>query len=245
MKKLISFDQFVINESLKTKEIDPSKFPNPANKNDKEFFKAGKKDGDTQDDVVVTKKASIPAKSLKPSQDAVYLAKALSMAIVGVEGGDLAAVISRDNRILDGHHRWAATMFNNPSAKVTGVQSELNIGDLVPVLRAAGDALGNKRGLAVAGDANIFTSTMDNVKAAIYDGEGMDKKFYNREKAIAWFEKRGEATVAKALAAIQRVGPPEGAPPRADMPKIEPEQVDKVAKDLSGGKIDVRAPYKK
>ena len=44
---------------------------------------------------------------------------------------------------------------------------------------------------------------------------------------------------------IQRVGPPDGAPPRQEMPKIEPEQVDKVAKALSGGKIDVRAPYAK
>jgi hypothetical protein len=42
---------------------------------------------------------------------------------------------------------------------------------------------------------------------------------------------------------IQREGPPAGAPPRQDMPKIEPEQVDQVAKNLSAGKIDIRKPY--
>jgi hypothetical protein len=42
---------------------------------------------------------------------------------------------------------------------------------------------------------------------------------------------------------IQREGPPAGAPPRQDMPKIEPEQVDQVAKNLNAGKIDIRKPY--
>ena len=57
-------------------------------------------DGDKGDDVVKTKPASIPAANLKPSQDAIYLGKALGMAIGGVEGGDLGAIISSDNYIL-------------------------------------------------------------------------------------------------------------------------------------------------
>ena len=81
------------------------------------FFIKGKKDGVTNDDIIQTKFIGIPAKQLKPSQNAVYLGKSLGMAIAGIQGGDLGAVISSDNRILDGHHRWAATLFNNPSAK--------------------------------------------------------------------------------------------------------------------------------
>lgn len=240
--KMKKFKQFV-NEDLPTQEIDPSKFPNPSTKGDKQFFIKGKKDGDGGDDVVVTKDAAIPAKSLKPSQDAVYLGKALGLAIAGVEGGDLGAVISRDNRILDGHHRWAATMFTNPNAKIMGAKADLGIGDLVPVLRAAGDAMGNERGTMPGhGDVNIFQATIKDVEDCIYNGTNMDPKYFDKDKAVAWYEKNKD-NVAKGLKMIQREGPPAGAPPRQEMPKIEPEQVDAVAKTLSAGKIDVRKPY--
>jgi hypothetical protein len=240
--KMKKFKQFV-NEDLPTQEIDPSKFPNPATKGDKQFFIKGKKDGENADDVVVTKNAAIPAKALKPSQDAVYLGKALGLAIAGVEGGDLGAVISRDNRILDGHHRWAATMFTNPNAKIMGAQADLGIGDLVPVLRAAGDAMGNERGTMPGhGDVNIFQATIKDVEDCIYNGANMDPRYFDKDKAIAWYEKNKD-NVARGLKMIQREGSPAGAPPRQEMPKIEPEQVDVVAKNLSAGKIDVRKPY--
>jgi hypothetical protein len=240
--KMKKFKQFV-NEDLPTSEIDPSKFPNPATKGDKNFFIKGKKDGENSDDVVVTKDAAIPAKSLKPSQDAVYLGKALGLAIGGVEGGDLGAVISKDNRILDGHHRWAATMFTNPNAKIIGSKADLGIGDLIPVLRQAGDAMGNERGtMPTGGDVNIFQATIKDVEDCIYKGMNMDPKYFNKDKAVAWYEKNKD-NVAKGLKMIQREGPPAGAPPRQEMPKIEPEQVDQVAKSLSAGKIDVRKPY--
>jgi hypothetical protein len=240
--KMKKFKQFV-NEDLPTSEIDPSKFPNPATKGDKNFFIKGKKDGESSDDVVVTKDAAIPAKSLKPSQDAVYLGKALGLAIGGVEGGDLGAVISKDNRILDGHHRWAATMFTNPNAKIIGSKADLGIGDLIPVLRQAGDAMGNERGtMPTGGDVNIFQATIKDVEDCIYKGMNMDPKYFNKDKAVSWYEKNKD-NVAKGLKMIQREGPPAGAPPRQEMPKIEPEQVDQVAKSLSAGKIDVRKPY--
>lgn len=243
-RNVMTLESF-LNEELPTQEIDPNKFQNPY-KSDKNFFKKGYKDDNVMDDVVKTRPVKIQASQLKPSQDAVYLGKALGMAIGGVEGGNLEAVISQDNRILDGHHRWAATIFNNPKARVGGVQAELKIGDLVPVLRQAGDALGNKRGLPPkGGDQNIFKATLDDVKDAIYDGKYMNPQFYNKDKAIAWFEEQGEKKIQSALNLLQRVGPPGGAPPRADMPKIEPEQVQQVAKKLQGGAIDVRAPYVK
>ena len=243
MNILKDFETF-LNEDLPTDEVDKNKFPNPATKNDPSFFKKGKEDGDFSDDVVDTKKAQIPANRLKPSQDAVYLGKALGLAIGGVSGGDLDAIISKDNRILDGHHRWAATMFTDPSTKIGGSKADMKIGDLVPVLRQAGDALGNKRGeMPKGGDVNIFLATKKDVENAIYKGLNMDPKYYDKDKSVAWYEKNKE-NVLKGLKMIQSSPPPDGAPPRIDMPKIEPEQVDKVAKALSGGKIDVRPPYK-
>jgi hypothetical protein len=237
--KLESF----LNEELPTQEIDPDKFPDKWKK-DKDFFKRGYKDDTAMDDVVETKPVQIPASRLKPSQDAVYLGKALGMAIGGVEGGSLHAIISSDNRILDGHHRWAATIFNNPNARVGGVQAALKIGDLIPVLRQAGDALGNKRGLPPkGGDINIFKATLADVRNCVYSGENMNPEFYNREGAIDWFETKGEKKIQASLNLLQKVGPPAGAPPREDMPKVEPEQVKNVTNRLAGGAIDVRKPY--
>ena len=241
-KHILTLESF-LNEALPTQEIDPDKFPDQWKK-DKEFFKQGYKDGSNVDDTVETRPVKIPASQLKPSQDAVYLGKALGMAIGGVEGGSLDAIISQDNRILDGHHRWAATIFNNPKARVGGVQAQLKIGDLIPVLRQAGDALGNNRGLPPkGGDVNIFKATLQDVRDAVYDGKHMNPEFYNREKAVEWFERTGEQKIQNSLNILQRVGPPTGAPPRADMPKVKPDQVKNVANKLAGGAIDVRKPY--
>jgi len=234
-----------VNEELPTKEIDPSKFPNPL-VNAKGFLKKGLGDGDKEDDIVKTKPVQISVSKLKPSQDAIYLGKVLGMAINGIEGGDLGAVISKDNYILDGHHRYAATTLNNPSAKVGGIQSDLMIGDLVPVLRAVGDAMKNKRGLEPkGGDLNIFKVTMNDVKDCVYNGKNMHPKFYNKEKSIEWFENIGEDTLAKRLKMLQSKTPPSGAPQRKDMPKINPEQLGILKALLNKGKIDTKEPYTK
>lgn len=238
-----SFKDFVFE--MKTKEIDPKEFPNPlkGSKADK-FLSKGKRDGSNVDDIIKTTDVSISVAKLKPSQSAIYLGKSLGMAIGGVEGGDLGAVISADNHILDGHHRYAATTFNNPNAKVEGVQSKLDIGDLIPVLRAAGDAMKNKRGLKPAsGDINIFDATIEDVKDCVYRGVNMDPKFYKKDASIAWFERLGEDVIESRLKLLQSKKPPKAAPPRKDMPKIEPEQVEAVKQLLNKGDIDVRAPY--
>lgn len=231
-----------INEKLSTKEVDSSKFPD--GKRDKDFFKKGLWDGQKLDDTVKTKKVALPAQEMKASQDAVYLGKALGLAIAGVSGGDLGSIVSKDKRILDGHHRWAATIFNQPDSKITATQAMLDIGDLIPVLRSAGDAMGNQRGVAPSAKAkNIFKATIDDVVKSIYDGVDMDPKFYDREKSIKWFESIGKSELEKRLNIVKSLTPPKGAPARKDMPKIEPEQVDTVAKALDKGNIDVRAPY--
>jgi len=232
-----------IDEALPTKTVDPKEFPNPLS-DKKGFLKKGTTDGDKTDDIVNTKPVNISVSKLKPSQAAIYLGKALAMAMNGVEGGDLGAVISKDNYILDGHHRYAATMFNNPNASVGGVQSDLIIGDLIPVLRAVGDAMKNKRGIAPAGgDISVFAATMDDVKDIVFKGKNVPSQYYDAEKAKAWFEKIGEDTIAKRLKMIQASKPPSGAPARKDMPKITPAQVNIVKTLLNKGKIDVKEPY--
>jgi len=75
------------------------------------------------------------------------------------------------------------------------------------------------------------------------DSEKLPFEDNSFDAVIVAFGVRNFANVEKGLKMIQREGPPAGAPPRQEMPKIEPEQVDQVAKNLSAGKIDVRKPY--
>lgn len=244
MRNLKSYEEFM-NEDFKTREVDPSKFQNPGVKNDKQFFIKGKLDGNSSDDVIETKKIGIPAKALKPSQKAVFLGKTLDMAIRGYFGGDLGSMVSSDGRIIDGHHRWAATVLSNPNMKLICTIVDLGIGDLIPVLRQAGDVLGNPRGTEPkTEDINIFDATMKDIEDCIYKGLHMDPANYNKEIAINWYESNKD-NIEKGLKIIKSNSPSSDAPERKDMPKIKSHQVDFVSKQLSSGKIDVRFPYAK
>jgi len=240
---------FDLIEELKTKEIDPSEFDNPLTAAMKAIFPTkGKMDGDEGDDIVNTKKGSWSANKLKPSQNAIYLGKSLGMAVGGVRGGDLGSIVSKDKHILDGHHRWAATLLSEPSASISGIEAQLGIGDLVPVLRALGDAMNNTRRGEPAGDINIFKATTKDAIDALTNGKNMSPKFYDKEKSIAWLESiGGEKELAKRLKFIQKQIPPKGAPPRNDMPVIDSDKgQEKQAADLlRKGDIDVRKPYAK
>lgn len=80
-----SFNRY-ITEELSTKEISVDEFPNPLRGRIKDIFKKkGELDGEEGDDVVKTRQRSFPAKSLKPSQSAIFLGKALGMAVGGVK----------------------------------------------------------------------------------------------------------------------------------------------------------------
>ena len=244
-----SFKQYIAEE-LPTKEIDPKEFPKTLNARLAAIYtKKGEMDGSHEDDVVSVKKATWSARKLKPSQSAIYLGKSLGMAVGGVKGGDLGSIVSSDNHILDGHHRWAATMLSEPTAKIMGLSAKLGIGDLVPVLRALGDAYGNaRRGEPTGGDINIYKATFKDAMDALMNGTNMNPKFYDRDKSIAWLESiGGETELANRLAALKDRKPPVGAPPRIEMPVIDADkgQERKAAKALSGGRLDVRAPYAK
>ena len=249
-KSLDSEIKSILTEELPTKEINPKEFPNPMTDAMRKIFtQKGHMDGNEKDDIVKTRPATWKARKLNASQDAVYLGKALGMAIGGVKGGDLGAIVSQDRRILDGHHRWAATILNDPEASITGIEAKLKIGDLVPVLRALGDVLGNeRRGEPKGGDINFFKASVKDAVDAIKTGKNMDSKYYNKNKAIEWLDSiGGEEVLRERMAIINRSTPPKGAPPRKGMPVIDADQNQhKVAATmLKKGDLDVRAPYAK
>jgi len=122
----------------------------PGSPEAEDYMTSGAKDGNASDDDITVKiPSAVAAKDAKPTQTNILLAKALGMAIGGIEGGDIDAWISTDGKILDGHHRWAATMLNNPDATLgaAGAIDMDAMGDQTTALKhltAIGNALGNK-----------------------------------------------------------------------------------------------------
>jgi len=119
----------------------------------KEFMKAGLEDGEDDDDkITIVKGGSIDAIKAIPTQSNILIYKALGMAMNPknqIAGGELDAWAGTGGEILDGHHRWAATMFNDPSASM-GTAGQVDLGalddpqDVLRYLTAIGNALGNK-----------------------------------------------------------------------------------------------------
>ena len=105
--------------------VDTRQFPDLQNadvKTKQAFLKKGLRDNNPHDDKKKVQGADkkpweIEPKKLKPTQSDVYIGKSLSMAIAGKGKGDIGTVISADNKILDGHHRWAAANLNTDPTK--------------------------------------------------------------------------------------------------------------------------------
>ena len=173
----------------------------PGSKEADDYLTSGEDDGKPNDDNVTVKApSSVAASDAKPTQTNILLAKSLSMAIGGVEGGDIGAWIGTDGSILDGHHRWAATMLNNPNAKL-GAAGAIDLGAMgdqttaLKHLTAIGNALGNKTKVKEAlkmKELNKFRQFINE------DKEKVDELFGLRGKP-------GEAKkAAKALDALEK-----------------------------------------
>jgi len=119
-----------------------------------DYMQAGLKDGDPDDDNIEIKmNGEFPAAKGIPTQTNILFPKALGMALHGdngkpLVGGKIGAYASTEGHILDGHHRWAATMLNDPSANIgTFAMIDMNKAGMMDTLKhltAIGNALGNK-----------------------------------------------------------------------------------------------------
>ena len=118
------------------------------------FMTAGheKNDGVPADDVLeIHLGGSFKAAEAIPTQTNILFPKALGFAVTNpkaFQGGDLGAYTSTNNEILDGHHRWAAVMLNNPGGEITTFAKidldTLGRDETLKYLTAIGNALGNK-----------------------------------------------------------------------------------------------------
>jgi len=124
----------------------------PGTPETEEYLSSGTEENDGKaddDDAAVQQPAKVAAGDAIPTQSNILLPKALGMAVGGIAGGDLGAYFSTKGEILDGHHRWAATMLNDPGASLggfAGIDLEAMGGTAKALkhLTALGNALGNK-----------------------------------------------------------------------------------------------------
>lgn len=222
---------------------------------------AGTKDGDPKDDAAAGKKVSVAASALKAAQTEIIPEKALGMAIgminkVGIfsggPGGDLESIISADNYIMDGHHRWAATFLADPGASITATQIELPGKALVSALNVVTVGQFGRGGNPGKGNianfkGGVFEKIIDEWKEKGYkDDKGNETKPEDVTKAMETlgggdFEKGKQAIMANADKLPKDIMP--GAPPRIEMPVINGKEVDGVAKAIAAGEIDIKAPF--
>ena len=112
-----------------------------------------KNDGDAKDDIVDVKIKKVAVGNLKPIQSQIYFDKSIrNVAEFGAKGTrDFSAsktnfyVVSSDNRIIDGHHRFLSAVLVDPKIKVTALEIDLPIKDLLPLTLSYTDAIGNVR----------------------------------------------------------------------------------------------------
>jgi len=120
-------------------------------KDAQEFISKGFHDKKLKDDQIDVKMHSIMAKDLRPIQKQIYFDKAIgATAQFGVKGSrkfleNSLMIMSSDDYIVDGHHRWASALVIDPNMKMKGIKIDLPIEKLVNLLKAYGDAIGNKR----------------------------------------------------------------------------------------------------
>ncbi len=217
---------------------------------------SGRKDNNPTDDIAMSKKAAIPVKDLKPAQTEIIKEKAFGMAIKFLDRGewdgvDLEAIISSDNYIMDGHHRWAAVSLIDKNAKIAGTVINLPGAALVSVLNIVTKSIG-RSGNPGQGDIATFTGKQFEPIITKALAEGIKGQYpipaEKIKSAMAKVpgsngdpEKAKQIMMANADALPKQIMP--DAPDRVDMPVIGPEEVQKISNVIRNGVVDFTKPY--
>lgn len=260
--KMLRFPRLasVLFEQADAEKIDTDLYPSKLSQVKPELAKVLATTGQGDADAVKAGDISKPADTLKASQTTMDFGKFVGMAIQmlgkmgkfsGGAGGDLGAIVSNDGHIMDGHHRWAATLMVDPKADVKGLGINLPGEKLVGVLNVWTASKGQK---GKPSDTNLADLTGDKVAAKFKEMCEAGGGFLpDPDKILDAFKKEGYDSLDKAAdhvkknwdsTAKQRTV--EGwMPPKVDMPAIEPEQLPDVKSDITSGKMDINPDYSK
>ena len=218
---------------------------------------SGLDDGNPDDDKIAVHYVSgIQATTLSPSQTTIRVWDVVDMAVGmlmrGRVGGNLGALISSDNHILDGHHRWAATILAGGSkAEVGGFVSELPGRDLIKVLNIVTKGVfGRDRGNPGTGSlTEVNPKTVRRILTAFTE-LGVGGKY---PKSAEEVRSALTARFGSVQAGIDRMSrnaasvpkkTPDWAPERTDMPVVDEVEAPRAAEVLNLGLVNWQAPFR-
>jgi len=211
--------------------------------------------GDKKKDKVSVKPANPQAVGLSPSQKTVRVHQAVDMALgmldTGKIGGNLNAIISGDNQIMDGHHRWAgAILAGGTKAKVSGYVAQIEGKKLVRILNILTKGyFGVRNGKEGTGDINdLNPQTVANILRdySINGSKGSHAKSPAKVQEIlikAFGSVDNGIEIMSSNANLIKKKLPTWAPDRKDMPVIKKNQVPEAADLMNQGLIDWNKPY--
>lgn len=107
-------------------------------------------DKNKNDDKVKVKFVKVSAKDLIPIQEQIYFDKGIDTIIREKENtksflDSKTTIISSDNYVIDGHHRFLTALLLDPKYKVNCMMIDLPLSKLLPMSLSYGDAVGNPR----------------------------------------------------------------------------------------------------
>lgn len=211
--------------------------------------------GDKKRDKISVAPATPTASKLGPSQSTVRVLQAVDMALgmleTGEIGGNLNAIISKDGRIMDGHHRWAgAILAGGTTAKVSGYVAQIEGKTLVRVLNILTKGyFGVRNGKKGSGDiSDLNPAKIEQVlRDFVANGsQGSHAKSADKVKEIlekAFGDVETGIKTMKDNAKLINTSLPSWAPARKEMPVIKKQQVPEAAKLLNDGAVDWNTPY--
>lgn len=217
---------------------------------------SGNKDNNPADDKAnANPEDNATVGSLKPMQKEVIPSKAVAFALGFLRDGqpdlnDMEAIVSSDNYIMDGHHRWAAMTLINPSAQVKVAKVGLPAAQLVTALNLWTKAKG-RGGNPGKGDVTQFASSVPAVIDQFMQSGTDQWPKLGAEEVKASLGKitgaNGDPEMGKKIMIANAQKLPTqrhpDAPERVDMPVVKNKQeIQDVINKLMSGDIDWNAP---
>ena len=259
----------LIAEKAKPEKVDPERFPlklSDAKQDPDPETKVtgGTKDGDPDEDKIDATPGTRPVKSLKPSQSSMNIKKACNFFIAALRkvkpfeqgpGGDLGAIITSDDHIMDGHHRWIATGMVDPTADVGGFIVDFPAKQMIAALNMITASLGkegkegtggfdqfNENGVAAMlnkfATEGTWSGTQEEVIAALKEFAQTDSS--DKDEVVSAAAKKVAENLSQLTLSV-----PGGFPARPDMPVISAKEghLAKAVELLKKGAVDLNPPY--
>jgi len=214
-------------------------------------------EGDGRSDRIKVGPDSASVYDLNPSQSTMVLFKTCLFAFFYLRGdhpefkdNNMGAIVSADDNILDGHHRWSAwaLAFGHISPNVKFVRAEMTGSKLIRVLNIITKGMFNGRN-GNPGKGNIGDYKESNVRKQLEDFalNGAGNAYTAEQIQDTLISNFG--SVEEGISQMSRnvrglnLRVPRWAPARHDMPVINKDEIPQVSKALNSGNVEWNPPY--